>query len=141
VSTPAGEPTFFRLSVDAPITQTVDDTRTIPDGQLFDMTDVRIENPFNDSGVATLIPQAPWSVAPSGGNFGPHVYRTGTYGNDVCASVTTPSIRLGISSTLSFWSKYEIEGGWDKGVVEISSDGGFSWEKRDLVDALKSQLA
>jgi hypothetical protein len=52
---PVGEPTFFRLSVDAPITQTVDDTRTIPDGQLFDMTDVRIENPFNDSGVATLL--------------------------------------------------------------------------------------
>jgi len=52
---PEGEPTFFRLSVDAPITQTVDDTRTIPDSHLFDMTDVRIENPFNDSGVATLL--------------------------------------------------------------------------------------
>lgn len=55
VVTPEGEPTFFRLSVDAPIGQTVDDTRTIPDGQLFDMTDVRIENPFNDAGVATLL--------------------------------------------------------------------------------------
>ena len=55
VVAPEGEPTFFRLSVDAPLTQTVDDTRTIPEGQLFDMTDVRIENPFNDSGVATLL--------------------------------------------------------------------------------------
>jgi hypothetical protein len=40
--------------VDAPLTQTVDDTYTVPAGQLFDMTDVRIENAFNDSGVATL---------------------------------------------------------------------------------------
>jgi hypothetical protein len=55
VVAPEGEPTFFRLSVDAPLTQTVDDTRTIPEGQLFDMTDVRIENPFNDGGVATLL--------------------------------------------------------------------------------------
>jgi hypothetical protein len=55
VVTPEGEPTFFRLSVDAPLTQTVDDTQTIPDGQQFDMTDVRIENPYNDSGVATLL--------------------------------------------------------------------------------------
>jgi len=55
VPEPEGEPTFVRLSVDAPLTQTVDDTYTVPDGQLFDLTDVRIENAFNDSGVATLL--------------------------------------------------------------------------------------
>lgn len=54
-SVPSGEPTFFRLSVNAPLTQTVDDTLPIPDGQLFDMTDVRIENPYNDRGLATLL--------------------------------------------------------------------------------------
>jgi len=50
-----GEPTFFRLSVAAPLTQTADASSTLPDGELFDMTDVRIENNFNDRGVATLL--------------------------------------------------------------------------------------
>jgi hypothetical protein len=36
---------------------------------------------------------------------------------------------LGSGSTLSFWSKYSIENSWDKGVVEISSDGGSNWAK------------
>jgi bacillopeptidase F (M6 metalloprotease family) len=36
---------------------------------------------------------------------------------------------LGGNPTLSFWSKYQIENSWDKGVVEISSDGGSSWAK------------
>jgi hypothetical protein len=48
-------PSFFRLAVAAPLTQTADQSTTMPDGELFDMTDVRIENPFNDRGVATLL--------------------------------------------------------------------------------------
>ncbi|MBV1894148.1 MAG: hypothetical protein KUG57_08885 [Ilumatobacteraceae bacterium] len=55
VSITDGEPTFFRLSVEPPLTQTADQSATMPDGELFDMTDVRIENPFNDAGVATLL--------------------------------------------------------------------------------------
>jgi len=50
-----GEPTFFRLSVAPPLTQTADQVSTMPAGEFFDMTDVRIENPFNDKGVATLL--------------------------------------------------------------------------------------
>ena len=50
-----GEPTFFRLAVAPPLTQTADQSSTMPDGEVFDMTDVRIENPFNDKGVATLL--------------------------------------------------------------------------------------
>jgi hypothetical protein len=49
-----GEPTFFRLSVAPSLTQTADQSSTMPDDQVFDMTDLRIENPFNDKGVATL---------------------------------------------------------------------------------------
>ncbi len=81
-----------------------------------------------DTGDATLTPEAPWSVAATGGNLGPHVYLTGTYSSNVCAGVTTPSMMLGAGSTLTFWSKYQIENGWDKGVVEISSDGGVNWD-------------
>jgi bacillopeptidase F (M6 metalloprotease family) len=36
---------------------------------------------------------------------------------------------LGTGSTLTFWSKYQIENSYDKGVVEISDDGGSSWDK------------
>lgn len=52
---PAGEPTFFRLRVDAPLTQVADQSFTMPAGDVFDMTDVRVENPYNDKGVATLL--------------------------------------------------------------------------------------
>ena len=49
------EPTFFRIAVDTPLTQVADESITMPDGEVFDLTDVRIENPFNDRGVATLL--------------------------------------------------------------------------------------
>ena len=51
----AAEPTFFRLSVAPALTAVADTSQTMPDGQIFDLTDVRIENPFNDKGVATLL--------------------------------------------------------------------------------------
>jgi len=50
-----GTSTFVRLAVDAPLTQTADQSNTLPDGAVFDMTDIRVENPFNDRGVATLL--------------------------------------------------------------------------------------
>jgi len=81
-----------------------------------------------DTGDATLVSESPWSVAASGGNLGPNVYLTGTYPNNTCAGVTTQSMMLGSGSTLTFWSKYAIETNWDKGVVEISSDGGSNWD-------------
>jgi hypothetical protein len=48
-------PAFFRLAVETPLTQTADQSRTMPDGERFDMTDVRVENPFGDRGVATML--------------------------------------------------------------------------------------
>ena len=50
-----GMPTFYRLAVDSPLTQTADVSQTIPDDTVFDLTDIRIENSLNDSGVATLL--------------------------------------------------------------------------------------
>ncbi len=82
-----------------------------------------------DTGDATMSPSSPWSMGMTGGHNGPRVYLTGTYGDNVCASLTSAPLRLGAGSTLTFWSKYEIESGWDKGVVEISSDGGSTWAK------------
>jgi hypothetical protein len=55
LSPDAGEPTFFRLTVDAPLTRTADKSETIPDDSVFDLTDLRIENSFNESGTASLL--------------------------------------------------------------------------------------
>jgi len=82
-----------------------------------------------DTGEATLTLETPWSVAATGGNLGPKVYLTGTYGNNLCVAITTPSMYLGPAPTLTFYSKYQIENSWDKGVVEISSDGGANWSR------------
>ena len=61
-----GEPTFLRLAVTPALNETADLAATIPDGETFDLTDVRIENPANDSGVATLLkngePMFVWSL-------------------------------------------------------------------------------
>jgi len=51
----AGTPTFLRLAVTPALNETADLAATIPDGEDFELTDVRIENPGNDSGVATLL--------------------------------------------------------------------------------------
>jgi hypothetical protein len=50
-----GTSEFIRLAVDAPLTQTADQSTTLPDGAVFDVTDIRVENPYNDRGVATLL--------------------------------------------------------------------------------------
>jgi hypothetical protein len=51
----AGTSRFIRLAVDAPLTQTADQSTTLPDGAVFDVTDIRVENPYSDRGVATLL--------------------------------------------------------------------------------------
>jgi hypothetical protein len=52
---PSETSTFIRLAVDAPLTQTADQSTTLAEGAVFDMTDIRVENPFNDRGIATLL--------------------------------------------------------------------------------------
>ncbi|HJT96811.1 MAG TPA: choice-of-anchor B family protein, partial [Rhodanobacteraceae bacterium] len=51
--------------------------------------------------------------------------------NNLCTSLITPPIMLtaGESSTLSFWTVWDIEAGWDGGVVEITTDGGAHWQR------------
>ncbi|MFT4864611.1 MAG: hypothetical protein ACI8RE_000794 [Ilumatobacter sp.] len=51
----SGEPAFIRLAVDAGLTATDDASSTIPDGEIFDLTDMRVENSLNESGIATLM--------------------------------------------------------------------------------------
>ncbi len=68
-----GTPQYFRLAVAAPLTQVLDQTYTVPGDQIFDVTDIRISNPFNDSGVATLLINGEqtmtWSLSNIRGSF------------------------------------------------------------------------
>lgn len=49
-----GEPTYLRLPVNAPILGTADASETIAEGEIFELTDIRIENSLNDTGIAQL---------------------------------------------------------------------------------------
>ena len=68
-----GTSTFFRLAVDAPLTQTADQSITLAAGAVFDMTDIRVENPYDDRGVATLLvnsePMFIWSLEDVRGSY------------------------------------------------------------------------
>jgi len=54
-----------------------------------------------------------------------------TASNNLCASLTSAPLELtaGEASTLTFWAAWDIEQGWDGGVLEISTNGGTSWSR------------
>jgi len=81
-----------------------------------------------DDGDAKLITESPWAATAGQGVAGAG-YMTGHYTSDLCAAATTPVLSLSTNPQLSFWSKYDIEYGWDKGLVQISTDGGGTWER------------
>ena len=88
-----------------------------------------------DSGAPTLVGASPWSVQATGGKTGPQVYATGTYPNGVCAALTSPAISVQSTSVLSFASKYDIEGGWDAGIVEVAPGPTYStWTRLTTVN-------
>ena len=53
-----------------------------------------------------------------------------TYPNGNCLAMYSPALTItpGQSATLSFQTRYDIESGWDAGLVEISTDGGSNWQ-------------
>jgi len=81
-----------------------------------------------DDGDAKLVTESPWATTAGQGVVGAG-YTTGHYSDNSCAAATTPVLSLGPNPQLSFWSKYDIESGWDKGLVQISTDGGGTWER------------
>jgi choice-of-anchor B domain-containing protein len=54
-----------------------------------------------------------------------------TAANNLCVTLVTPPLTLtaGETSSLSFWTLWDVEQGWDGGVVEISTDDGTSWTR------------
>ncbi len=51
--------------------------------------------------------------------------------NNLCVTLVTPELQLsaGESSTLSFWSAWDVEQGYDGGVLEVSTDAGANWTR------------
>ncbi|NLI48481.1 MAG: PQQ-binding-like beta-propeller repeat protein [Acidobacteria bacterium] len=81
-----------------------------------------------ESGDPTLTMNGLWSISSTRRHSGTYSYFSG-YSNNLCANVRTPSLTLtaGQSSTLSFWTAFNIQSRYDGGVVEISTNGGSSW--------------
>jgi len=90
-----------------------------------------------------------WGIPTSGPNAahsGQYLWATdldGNYPNYAYCYLQSPSISLpssgGLQINLSFWHWYEFEyyagdGGYDGGWVEISTDGGQTWQQIDPID-------
>ncbi len=66
-----------------------------------------------------------------------------TSANNLCVSLVSPTLSLtaGQSAELSFWSAWDIEAGWDGGVVEVSTDNGTTWARLTPIGGYPSSIA
>lgn len=85
-----------------------------------------------DSGAGTMVATAPWYQAPGEGIGGGSAWFTGSYGTMLCSGLETPQLTLGAGAQLRFFTRHDIETSWDKGEVQISVDGGSSWQRLEL---------
>lgn len=83
-------------------------------------------------GSAWMAAEAPWTISDQQARDGRFSYHNAPEGSfypaDTCASLTTPTLVLGTGSVLSYWVRYNLEHQWDGVVVEISTDGGATWQ-------------
>lgn len=52
-----------------------------------------------------------------------------TAANNLCVTLVTPPLQLttGAASSVSFFTRWDVEQGWDGGVVDLSTDNGTTW--------------
>jgi hypothetical protein len=84
-----------------------------------------------DTGAAKMITASPWSIVPGAGVSGA-AYATGDYDSNLCVALTSPLLLFDADPQLEFSSKYEIETGWDKGELQITTDGGSNWTRVEM---------
>lgn len=76
--------------------------------------------------------QAPWRITNTDASAGLYSYRNaadgGVYPDLTCAAITTPPLELAANSTLEFKARYDMEYQWDGVALEISTDGGATWQ-------------
>ena len=75
-----------------------------------------------------------WSIRMTEGVGGTAVHATTATGNYLdrsCMTLASDTIHLGANPTLSFQTRYDIEAGWDGGIVEIATaaSGFTNWTK------------
>ncbi len=82
-----------------------------------------------ETGDPALSVNAPWSLSTTYKRTGTSSYSTGTtYPHDACGGLTSPDLHLGAGPVLTYHHVYSTESGHDGGRVEISTNGGVSWE-------------
>jgi hypothetical protein len=73
----------------------------------------------------------PWQATNAFASNGTLSYHSGAdgqpYPSNTCAAITTPALRLTAGAALSFKARYNLEFEWDGVTLEISSDGGTTW--------------
>lgn len=137
----------------APV-QAQDDEPSIPKGTLIDVTDavptlrqvvsenapVRVQESFEQAAQRGWTTEGPWTYGaaparmgtPSSGMIAGTALG-GSYPAGTDARLISPPIRLapGSRSILTFREAFEIESGYDQGLVEVSTDGGQTWRPVD----------
>ena len=93
-----------------------------------------VTDPLEDRGAGEAVPDdilhAGWHHSIARKHAGVQSFWS-TAANNLCVTLVTPALTLTAdeTSTLSFWTLWDIEQGWDGGVVEISTDDGSNWTR------------
>lgn len=141
-----GQPYYYRVTAQDSFGNTTAATRTVgmspssaqgPDpASLLDDVDTHT--------FMTLTP--PWRYTNTAAATGALSYHNapdgGTYPNNTCASIEMPPLTIAAgATTLDFQAQYNLEYQWDGVVMEISTDGGSTWNDLPPVGGYPSTLA
>ena len=72
-----------------------------------------------------------WSISSADAHSGSYCWYSGPYDNNVDWTLTSPSVSLedADKASLVFYYKCDMESGYDYVYVEVSTDGGATWER------------
>ncbi|GMU64702.1 MAG: hypothetical protein AMXMBFR36_09760 [Acidobacteriota bacterium] len=86
-----------------------------------------------DTFTLPLSPRSPehagWHIVDTREHSGTYSFHSGT-GSSLCVTLETDlQLTAGQVSQLAFWTAWDIEPGWDGGVVDVSTNGGTNWSR------------
>jgi len=87
-----------------------------------------------DTGAPLMTATAPWFYADWGGHNESSGYVTQHNLGAVCLPLTSPELHLSSGSTMTFYSQHYNIPDNHKGEVQISTDGGNSWQRVELAE-------
>ncbi|HEX5122289.1 MAG TPA: choice-of-anchor B family protein [Rhodanobacteraceae bacterium] len=106
------------------------------------------EPPF-DTGSLEQPGRAPDTVEHAGWHYSTDYHHSGTQSfwstqaNNLCVTLVSPVLTLSASESpdLSFWTIWDIEDGYDGGVLDVSTDNGASWSRLTPVGGYPGTIA